>query len=40
MNIFSSEMVSSKELHELKNILEHKINKTIILKANTEIIIK
>ena len=40
MNVFSSQIVSAKELYELKNILEHKINKTIILKVNTEVIIK
>lgn len=40
MNVLSSHVISNEELHQLKDILEHTINKNIILKANTEVIIK
>jgi len=40
MNVLSSKIVTDKELHKLKNILEKKVQKSVILKANTEVIIK
>lgn len=40
MNVLSSKVVTDEELHRLKSILEQKIHKPIVLKANTEVLIK
>lgn len=40
MNVVSSKIISDQELRSLKNIIEEKINKPVLLKINTEILIK